>query len=71
MTFFVGVSVRLSEDDYRVNEDDGTVRICVVRDGVSADPITVNVTSREASPANATGKQTGIRKCVYIRGFLI
>ena len=51
------LSVRFSEDAYEVNEGAGTVTICVQRIGESANPITVTVSSREISPASATGRQ--------------
>ena len=49
--------MRFSEDNYEVNEGAGTVAICVQRIGESTNPITVTVSSREISPASATGMQ--------------
>ena len=54
---FPDVSVRFTEDDFRVNEDEGTVTICVRRIGDSASSITVTIRSRETAPASARGKQ--------------
>ncbi len=48
-------SVKLTQDDYTVNEDEGTVTICVERVGRSSESITVTVRSRELSPADAIG----------------
>ena len=49
------VSVRLTEDDYRVGEDTGPVEICVERIGQTTQPITVTLFTGELSPADAEG----------------
>ncbi len=50
-----GVGVRLEETDYRVNESEGEVEVCVRRVGESADPITVTLRTGESSPPDAIG----------------
>ena len=50
------LSVRLAEEEYTVNEDDGTVTICVERIGQSADDITVTIRSQESMPPDAEGE---------------
>lgn len=51
------MSVRLSEEDYRVNESEGFVTICVRKiGGESAGDITVTIRSRETSPPSAEGE---------------
>ena len=51
-----GVRVRLTQDDYTVNEDEGTVEVCVVREGETTDPITVTINTGETNPPSATGE---------------
>ena len=55
---FAGVRVRLTEDDYTVNEDEGTVEVCVVREGETTAPITVTINTGETSPPSATGERS-------------
>ena len=52
----VDVSLRLDEEVYTVNEDDGTVEICVEKVGQTTDDITVSLVIRETSPASAEGR---------------
>ena len=52
----IGVSVRFTEEDYRINESEGTVVICVRRLGDAASSLTVIVRSRETSPVGARGR---------------
>ena len=51
----LAVSVRLSETDYRVNENEGPAQVCVVREGQTTQPISVTLISGELSPADAEG----------------
>ena len=53
---FVVTSIRLTEDEYRVNEDGDTVEVCVERIGQTTEDITVSLNSEETSPASAAGK---------------
>lgn len=58
MIFFIPeVSVVLAEESYVVNEDDGTVEICVERIGESEDDITVTIITGESSPPSAIGEK--------------
>ena len=54
---FLELSVTLTEDNYEVNEDEGTVEICVERIGESAEDITVTISAGESTPASAEGKK--------------
>ena len=53
-----GVRVRLSQDDYTVNENEGTVEVCVVREGETTDSITVTINTGEMIPPSATGERS-------------
>ena len=53
----VEVSVRFTEEDYRINESEETVTICVRRLGDAASSLTVTVRSRETFPISARGTQ--------------
>ena len=66
---FPDVSVRFTEDNFRVNEDEGTVTICVRRIGDSASSITVTIRSRETAPASARGKQALLYTLKLIQTF--
>ena len=57
MNFFLDLSVRLTDDNYEVNEDEGTVEICVERIGQTTEDIPVSITATEASPVGARGKK--------------
>lgn len=48
--------MRLAEENYRVDEFDRVVNVCVERIGQSSEPIEVTIMSRERSPASATGE---------------
>lgn len=49
-------SVRIVEDNYVVNENEGTVTICVEKQGQTAQDVTVTIRSVERSPVSADGK---------------
>ena len=51
------VEVEFERPSYTVDEGDGSVTVCLVRTGTMsiARAFTVNVTSRESVPRNATG----------------
>ena len=65
LIFVLVPTVRITQDDYAVNEFERTVTICVERIGATTEPIDVVVTSRESSPASAVGKcEAFVRKVV-------
>ena len=52
----VAVGVRIVPNEYVVVENETVVRICVEKVGMSAEDITVTITSGESSPASAKGE---------------
>ena len=52
----VAVGVRIVPSEYVVVENETVVRICVEKVGMSAEDITVTITSVESSPASAKGE---------------
>lgn len=50
------VSVRLTESDYRLLENEGSTQVCVMRVGESAQEITVIIIAEEVNPQSAEGE---------------
>lgn len=53
---FSVVSIKLAEEWYSVNEDAGSVTICVEKIGQTAIDISISIRARESSPRSATGE---------------
>ena len=62
IALFIAFSVRIAEEDYIVNENEGTVTICVEKLGQTAEDITVTIRSVERSPVSADGKFVSSRQ---------
>ena len=67
---FLEVRVRISQPEYSVNEGDGTVTVCVVRDGLTTDPITVTLNTREGSATGESVNTQHLSSCQIVSLFL-
>lgn len=50
------MSIKLAEEWYSVNEDAGSVTICVEKIGQTTIDISISIRARESSPRSATGE---------------
>ena len=49
------VSVELESGSYTVNENEGTVEVCLVKTGETTQSISVDIAAGESSPVDAVG----------------
>lgn len=58
ISLFPAAVVNFSSDNVRVDEDNGTVTVCLVKSGPTSRDLQLNVTSRELTPPDAVGVYT-------------
>ena len=55
------VRVYFENDSYSVDEEDGPVIVCVVREGEIADTLTIQISTAELVPPQATGENPSLQ----------